>query len=366
MDPLSQGVVGAVCAQSVAGKRTRIAGVAGALGGMLADLDVLIRSSEDPLLAIEYHRHFTHALVFIPVGGLIASLLLWLPFRNKLRFRMLYLFSTLGYATAGLLDACTSYGTQLLWPFADNRIAWNVISIIDPLFTFPLVILAAAAFYKKTGCPARIAVVFLTGYLLFGTWQRDRAEAAALNLAQSRNHPVERITVKPSIFNLVVWRSIYESNGRYHIDALRVLPFRNPRYFAGASIPVLQAESLQDRLPAGSTLSDDIARFAHFSDHYLALHPDHENVIGDVRYSMLPNGLEPLWGIEIDLREPDSHAFFKTFREPDKASAQMRQLWDMIRGRGAEGVEGDGYLVDRSLKMEDGYLGDERWRIGFD
>ncbi len=40
---------------------------------VIPDMDVLIRSASDPLLAIEYHRHFTHALAFIPVGGLIAA-----------------------------------------------------------------------------------------------------------------------------------------------------------------------------------------------------------------------------------------------------------------------------------------------------
>lgn len=338
MDPLSQGVVGAVFAQSVAGNRTRIAAAAGCLGGMLADLDVLIRSSEDTLLAIEYHRHFTHALVFIPVGGLIASLLLWLPFRHRLRFRTLYLFSTLGYATAGLLDACTSYGTHLLWPFADTRIAWHCISIMDPVFTVPLLVLAIAAFYAKASHTARIAVVFIITYLLLGAWQRNRAEAAALELAQSRNHPVERLNVKPSIFNLVVWRSTYESNGHYHIDAIRIIPFRNPRYYAGGSISVLKKETLQEGLPAGSTLYDDIARFAHFSDQYLAFHPEYENIIGDVRYGMLPFSLNPLWGIQIDLGEPDRHAVFKTFRETDRMSAQMQQLWDMICGRGADTI----------------------------
>src|SRR5690606_29471703 len=51
----------------------------GALGGMAPDLDVIIRSASDPLLALEYHRHFTHSLAFIPIGGLlVAAPFLWL------------------------------------------------------------------------------------------------------------------------------------------------------------------------------------------------------------------------------------------------------------------------------------------------
>ena len=70
MDPVTQGTVGAIFAQAVAHKRTAVwAAVCGLLGGLAPDLDVLIRSENDPLLFLEYHRQFTHSLIFIPVGG---------------------------------------------------------------------------------------------------------------------------------------------------------------------------------------------------------------------------------------------------------------------------------------------------------
>ncbi len=44
-----------------------------------------------------------------------ASLkILWPLLRKRLVFKKIYGFALLGYATSGLLDACTSYGTQLL------------------------------------------------------------------------------------------------------------------------------------------------------------------------------------------------------------------------------------------------------------
>ena len=48
-----------------------------------------------------------------------------------------YMYSTIGYATHGIIDSLTSYGTQLFWPFSNDRFATNTISIIDPLFTLP-------------------------------------------------------------------------------------------------------------------------------------------------------------------------------------------------------------------------------------
>ena len=48
-----------------------MAALVGAVAGMTADLDVLIRSSADPLLNLEYHRHFSHSLLFVPLGALL-------------------------------------------------------------------------------------------------------------------------------------------------------------------------------------------------------------------------------------------------------------------------------------------------------
>ena len=66
--------MGAAAAQAVARPRqVAVAGLLGALAGMAPDLDVLIRSSVDPLLFLEYHRQFTHSLVFIPLGAALCA-----------------------------------------------------------------------------------------------------------------------------------------------------------------------------------------------------------------------------------------------------------------------------------------------------
>ena len=116
MDPLTQGVLGATLPQaSVSGRYAASAGLLGFLSGLAADLDVLIRSSTDPLLFLEYHRQFTHSLMFVPFGGLICAAVLHFVIgrRRGLSFRQTWLFCTLGYATHALLDACTTYGTML-------------------------------------------------------------------------------------------------------------------------------------------------------------------------------------------------------------------------------------------------------------
>ena len=179
MDPISQGAIGAVAPQVVS-RRGKIRAVAllGCLAGLAPDLDVFISSSTDPLLLLEYHRQFTHALLFIPVGAALVALLLHPVVRRTLQPRETYLACLLGYATHGLLDACTSYGTQLFWPFSDYRVAWNNVSVIDPLFTLPLLSLVILAAVRQRRRFAVAGLVWALGYLTIGVVQHQRAEAA--------------------------------------------------------------------------------------------------------------------------------------------------------------------------------------------
>ena len=105
MDPLSQGVIGASLAQAtVANKRHLIsAGIIGFLSGMAPDLDILIRSEQDPLLFLEYHRQFTHSLVFIPFGGLLCAVILFFIFRFKKNYP-LSRFGSLRHLAMGHMD----------------------------------------------------------------------------------------------------------------------------------------------------------------------------------------------------------------------------------------------------------------------
>ncbi len=333
MDPLSQGLVGAVLPGSVSGrKEVRLASLVGFLSGMLADVDILIRSSEDPLLVLDYHRQFTHSLVFIPVGGLIAAGILRIFLGRRLGFGKLYLYATLGYATAGLLDACTNYGTQLLWPFSDARIAWNIISIIDPVFTLTLAILVILAVVRKSPAAARVGFAFAVLYLLLGFYQRERAEEVLKTVLEKRGHVMERTLVFPSFGNLVLWRGVYESGGKYYTNAVRVGFFAPPKVYEGGSVNKFDPGRDLPGLDPESVLYRDIRRFNHFSDGYLAVHPDYPGVVGDMRYSMLPDGITPLWGIVVDTDNPDSHVRMFDYDRAVTAD-KWRDFSAMLRGK---------------------------------
>ena len=313
MDLLTHGLVGAALAQSGAPREeARIAAGVGFLAGMLADADALITSASDPLLVLEYHRHFTHSLTFIPIGALIAAGVLWPFMRRRLRFARLYLYALLGYALAGALDACTSYGTHLLWPFSDARQALSIIAVVDPLMTLAIGIPLAVGVVRLRPNAARLGLALGIGYLALGFAQHERAESAALMLARERGHEARQLLVKPTIANLVLWRSTYIEGARIYADGVHVAS--GVRTYKGESAALFDPARDMPWAPPGSTARVQIERFSALSDGYLALHPRRPQMVGDARYAMLPTSVEPLWGIAFESERPDARAELVTDR----------------------------------------------------
>jgi inner membrane protein len=339
VDPFTQGALGAAFAQAAcrsaqpaqpqAVNNLRAAGVLGFLAGMAADLDVLIRSATDPLITLEYHRHFTHALTFIPVGGLICALaLVWIVRRRwPLDFAHALAFCILGYATHGLLDAATSYGTSLLWPFSHARISWSLVSVIDPLFTVPLAALCFASWRAQRPFLARLALGWGALYLATAMLQQSAALQMAVELAAARGHTPLRIEAKPSFGNILVWKIITETPERFYIDAARV--GLRPRAFDGVSVPKLDLARDLPWLDPASQQAADIERFRFFSGGFVAQDPVLQNRIIDIRYSFIPNNVSALWSIEVTPDAAlDAHARYVTHR--NNARAGMQRMVEMI------------------------------------
>ncbi|MEE4277855.1 MAG: metal-dependent hydrolase [Halieaceae bacterium] len=333
MDPLTQGALGASLAQGAARREAMgLATLAGVLGGMAPDLDVLIRDGEDPLLFLEYHRQFSHSLIFIPIGAALVAVALHavLGRRRGWSLKRVYCFCLLGYATHALLDACTSYGTQLLWPFSDARFAWNNVSIIDPLVTLPLLLLITASLRTGRALFARLALLWTLTYLgLGGVTARNAAEAEGYRLAASRGHDAVRVEAKPSFGNILLWKTVYRAGDHYYVDAVRLgFPVR---IYEGDSIAALDLARDFPWLDAGSLQARDVERFRWFSMGYLARDPERRDRIIDLRYSLLPNEIRPLWGIVLDeTAQYTEHVAYETRRDADPAT--WRRFWSMLRG----------------------------------
>lgn len=332
MDPLTQGLLGGVAAQAVLRKKvTPAVTIAGILGGMAPDLDVFIRSQSNPLLMYEYHRHFTHSLAFIPVGGALVGLLVWLLLRRKPPLAWMLVAAIAGFATHGLLDACTSYGTMLYWPFSRERVSWDNVFIIDPFYSLALLVGLVVSWRRRLGNAAIAALLVSTAYLGLGLYQHQRAEAFQAELARSRGHRLEQARVIPALGPHLVWRSLYLADGRLYVDALRVPYSGTARYWSGGSLPHFSSETLAQSLSPESRLAQDLKIFGWFTQGFIAQLESAPLELGDLRFSVLPQGLHPLWGIRVDPQAPDEHV--QRLRFPWQGEERFEAVWQLLRGQ---------------------------------
>jgi inner membrane protein len=333
MDPLTHAALGATAAQALLGNRLgRHAWMLGAVGGVLPDADILIRSASDPLLTIEYHRQFTHAFAFIPVGGLAAAAPWLVQKKHRAQWRPVLAAATVGYATHGLLDACTNYGTQLLWPFVDVRVAWHWVTTIGPLLTLMLLIGAIFAVRGKSRLPAVLALVATLAYIGGAAWQQDRALGVQAQIAAARGQVVDRAEMFPTVGNPIMWRSVYESGGVLHTDRVRMLGSESTRWKPGFTVALQPEHSLPPAELADARVRRDYQRFHYFSAGWVARAPAEPSVIGDARYSLSTESFVPIWGVRFHAGAalPTEWVDFTT-----RNRIPIRDLWLEINGEAA-------------------------------
>lgn len=332
MDPLTQGVVGVAASQVSSKKNTIIlASLIGLLSGLAPDLDIFIRSDKDPLLFLQYHRHFTHSLLFIPFGALICAIVFYYLFARKfsLSFKQTYMYSFLGYATHGLIDSLTTYGTLLFWPFTDDRIAWSTVSVIDPMFTVPVLVFIIVAAVKKNKSFAVYAFSWMLLYQAIAYIQKTRAEYIISDYAQEIGHNIQNIEAKPSFGNIIVWKVIYTSSEKYYVNAIR-LGFKH-RIYNGQTIDKLDINKSFPWLGSDYQQAKDLEKFKWFSNGYLGIDKNNSNVIYDIRFSSLPNEVEGLWGIRLNkTKSKDEHVDYITNRQRDlnRFSILIKMIFD--------------------------------------
>ena len=305
MDLVTHAVMGASAAaaavwarpeneKSALGVRRRAA-LAGALAGLLPDADALIQSGSDALLVLDYHRHFTHALAFVPIGALVAAVLLWPLLRHHLGFARLYACCVAGYLPHPLLDACTSYGTHLWLPFSSAQTAWNLIAVFDPAFTVLLAVPLAMFLRREASRGVAWGALLAAGYLSLAAAQHQRAEAALLEIAQARGHDPTQATEKPTLANLLLWRGLYVHDGQVQADAFHL--GASVRHYPGERQMLLDAAAASRAAAGEAGRLADIERFRRFSDGFVVEDRQRAGFVGDARYAMLPTRIAPIWGL---------------------------------------------------------------------
>lgn len=221
MDSITQAVLGASIQGALLGRwQGRKALLYGAALATLPDLDVIMDYG-DAVANMTYHRGFSHSL-FVLSG--FALLLTWLirRFRRHPGYSTNRLLLTLWLVliTHPLLDAFTSYGTQLFWPLMPTPTAWSSLFIIDPLYTVPLI--AAVVISLFTGLreqswrvPA-VALAVSTLYIGFSLAGKFMAEQRVERELARQGIEAEQLFITPTPFNTLLWRVIVLDGEDYH------------------------------------------------------------------------------------------------------------------------------------------------------
>ncbi len=327
MDSLTQALLGASVQGALLGRwQGRKALLYGAALATLPDLDVLIDYG-DAVANMTYHRGFSHSL-FVLTG--VSLLLAWLVRRFRphpgYSGRQLWLCLWLVLVTHVLLDAFTSYGTQLWWPLPVAPVAWSSVFIIDPAYSVPLLVAVLAA--AGSGLRARrplglylalgVSCLYL-GFTLAGKQMAETRMAGAL--AQAGVHH-QRLFSSPTPFNGLLWRAVAVDGEHYYEAVIGWLDQQPPqlvRVPRGVELaPLLQDSPAHHRL---RWFTDDLLRYDRLGQRL---------VVTDLRLGM--TGFHPFRFI---LAEHDGRDW-QLVERPERLPAQrgdlarLHQLWTRI------------------------------------
>ena len=222
MDSLTQIVLGASVAEATLGKKIgNKAIVLGAIAGTIPDLDIVTRFFVDDLTASVMHRGFSHSLIFPFVAAPILAWILKKIYYNysDVSFNDWFKMFFLAIITHPILDAQTTWGTQLFWPF-EWRVAVENIFIIDPIYTLPfLTFLILTAFQDKLSKKRRLfnslGLIISSAYLLVTLSFKGVAHYNIAKGLKENNIEYKDINTRATYFNSILWSSQIELEDSY-------------------------------------------------------------------------------------------------------------------------------------------------------
>ncbi len=229
MDSLTQIVLGAAVGEAAIGKKIgNKAMLWGAIAGTIPDLDVIAKWFYDDITANELHRGFSHSILFSIIMAPILGWLVAKLYKNKeANWKDWTILMFLGLFTHPILDAFTTWGTQLFWPLG-YKVAFKNIFVVDPLYTIPfLVLVLTAMFYKRTSKKRRtlnnLGLISSSIYLLITLGLKWYTYQKFQNGLENQNIAYKEIQTKPTALNSLLWTANVETESSFRIGYYSVL-----------------------------------------------------------------------------------------------------------------------------------------------
>ncbi len=228
MDSMTHILTGGMISMAIDDKKVGNWGtIAGLTVGFFPDTDFVFGLFNRKFY-LEYHRDFTHSLILIPFYALLLS---WVFVKLSKRpyFWSYYKICLPVLVSHVLLDLFTSYGTRIFSPFFEHRYAWDLVFVIDLIFSaiifFPLVV---SFFWKRSSrLICRGSLIGLTVYVLFCWMQHGRAFELAKTFARHLDEEVVKTASLPQPLSPFRWANYIETKDKVYqgfIDFLREEP----------------------------------------------------------------------------------------------------------------------------------------------
>tara|TARA_R110002074_G_scaffold122612_9_gene257416 strand:- start:53440 stop:54441 length:1002 start_codon:yes stop_codon:yes gene_type:complete len=221
MDSLTQIVLGAAVGEVVLGKKVgNKAMLYGAIAGTIPDLDVITRYFMDTVTATEWHRGFSHSIFFSILFAPVFGWLVWkLNRKEEASWKDWSWLMFWGLFTHPVLDAFTTWGTQLFWPFK-TRLAFQSIFVIDPFYTVPFIIfLILAMLQNRTALKrtryVRLGLFISCSYLLLTLLLKGITFQKFENALTNQGIEYNQLNTRPAPFNTVLWMANIELEDAY-------------------------------------------------------------------------------------------------------------------------------------------------------
>jgi inner membrane protein len=331
MDSLTQIVLGAAVGEAVLGRKIgNKAMLYGAIAGTIPDLDIFASYFTDTVSALEIHRGFTHSIffsiLFAPIFGWIVSR--YETYKDFKGWSWLFFWCLV---THPILDAHTTWGTQLFWPL-DYRLAFKTIFVIDPLYTIPfLVFLLLAAFQKRNTAKRKfynimgllisssyLILTFLLKYMAFNQFEKAlKEQEVAYN----------QIETKPSPFNAILWSANIETNNNYLIG-----------YYSFFDEEPIQFEAYpkNHELLEHIIQKENVKRMIAVSEGWYSItETDDRLYYNDLRFGLLslkPKAQNFAFQYEIETDNQGQVTFTETIKNREDAKQLLNDLWLRIKG----------------------------------
>ncbi len=332
MDTLTQLSLGA--AVGLAGWRHfgRRALLFGAFCGLLPDLDVVLSAGPGgDWRGLVSHRGSSHSLLVLPLVAIPLGAAAWRTLGRRGSPREWIHLAFWALITHPLLDACTTYGTQLLAPLSRRRFSWDAVAIIDPLPTLPLLLAVAlglrAAAGARTVSLARGALAWLLVYLLAGAGLSSLARTEARTLLQARGfEPVALITPVPMVFSPLRRVVARDADGRLMVGA--IVPWAPERHLLVA-LPAPDLPRAQAALdtPHGRT-------FAWFANGFISAEERPDGTwLSDQRYGLFVETSWTPFRAWLPAGAPPEDLELAQERGGLDAAAELAAGWALLTGR---------------------------------